>query len=132
MTYLYLKISYLLSRVFYPSPSLSRGGYWKNSAIDFALVILLFIAIGPTFGSGHETGSGDFRFTIQALNDGLAFFAIVVIVIRGSFSTVRRLHDLGHPGIYYLFIYVPIMNLIILFQLFFSQGASEKKPHGML
>lgn len=100
---------------FSPSGRISRGPYALGLLFWFALQ---FAAIGQMFAG-------------QRLNsDGLlvlGFLALIVVGLIGTVSmvmlTIKRSHDLGHPGLLAFLIIVPVVSFFaLLFFLLFPSG----------
>jgi len=63
-------------------------------------------------------------------------FWLLAIVYLTICSCIRRLHDSGHRGWYFLFTYIPLANLYLLYLLFFAAdkdtnryGSDPRKPY---
>lgn len=83
----------------------------------FAIVIARIVAV-----EGQE-GSTVFW--------GLAFLALgVVSVISTIAMTVKRLHDLGYPGILAVCILIPTVNFIMLILLMVLPSSPESNAYG--
>lgn len=92
---------------FSPSGRISRGPYALGLLFWFALQ---FAAIGQMF-AGQRLHS-----------DGLlilGFLALIVVALVGTVSmvmmTIKRVHDLGHPGLLAFLIIVPVVSFFALF-----------------
>ena len=57
---------------------------------------------------------------------GLFFLISLVLIISVS---IRRLHDLNYSGWYFLLIFIPILNAIMILLLFFKKGKIEKNDY---
>jgi uncharacterized membrane protein YhaH (DUF805 family) len=100
---------------FSPSGRISRGPYALGLAFWF---VLQFAAIGQMF-AGERLNS-----------DGLlvlGFLALIVVGLVGTVSmimlTIKRAHDLGHPGMLAFLIIVPVLSFFaLIFFLLFPSG----------
>ena len=100
---------------FSPSGRLSRGPYALGILFWFALQ---FASIGQMF-------AGD-----RLNSDGLlivGFVALIVVVLMSVVSmamlTIKRVHDLGHPGLLAFLIFVPVVSFFaLLFFLLFPSA----------
>jgi uncharacterized membrane protein YhaH (DUF805 family) len=92
---------------FSPSGRLSRGPYALGILFWFSLQ---FAAIGQLF-------AGDRLHSDPLLI--LGFLALVVAallsVVSMAMLTIKRAHDLGHPGLLAFLIFVPVVSLFALF-----------------
>lgn len=107
---------------FSPSGRLSRGPYGLGILFWFSLQ---FASIGQMF-TGHRLSS-----------DGLlilGFLALNVVALLSVVSmvmlTIKRVHDIGHPGLLAFLIFVPVVSLFALvFFLLFPSGPSNDYGH---
>ena len=62
---------------------------------------------------------------------GLAMISYVLLVLWSCIAlTVRRLHDLGHSGWWFLIYFIPFLNMLLLIYLCFWKGKSEENMFG--
>jgi uncharacterized membrane protein YhaH (DUF805 family) len=95
----------------------SRRQYWL-----FALFSMVLILLG--FWADFATGGIDPR--VHQLGF-FSLFALIVHVIPGVTVTVRRLHDSGRSGFWYLLNFVPFGGLVLLvFMCLGPTGEAEK------
>lgn len=107
---------------FSPSGRVSRGPYALGLLFWFALQ---FAAIGQMF-AGERLNS-----------DGLlvlGFLALIVVGLVGTVSmvmlTIKRAHDLGHPGMLAFLIVVPVVSFFaLIFFLLFPPGPPNDYGH---
>lgn len=100
---------------FSPSGRLSRGPYALGILFWFSLQ---FAAIGQMF-------AGD-----RLQSDGLlvlGFLALIAVALVGVVSmvmlTIKRAHDLGHPGLLAFMLFVPVISFFaLLYFLLFPSG----------
>jgi uncharacterized membrane protein YhaH (DUF805 family) len=100
---------------FSPSGRLSRGPYALGILFWFALQ---FASIGQMF-------AGD-----RLNSDGLLIIGFLALIVTALLSvvsmtmlTIKRVHDLGHPGLLAFLIFVPVVSLFaLLFFLLFPSG----------
>lgn len=96
-----------------------RAEYWWYALGNFILLIIAMIldnVLGITMG---QMGYGP----IYALL-ALATF------IPGLAVGIRRLHDVGKSGWFYLIIFIPIIGAIWLLILFFTEGTQGPNQYG--
>ncbi len=96
-----------------------RAEYWWYALGNFILLIIAMIldnVLGITMG---QMGYGP----IYALL-ALATF------IPGLAVGIRRLHDVGKSGWFYLIIFIPIIGIIWLLILFFTEGTQGPNQYG--
>ena len=100
---------------FSPSGRLSRGPYALGILFWFALQ---FASIGQLF-------AGD-----RLHSDGLligGFLALCISALVGAISmvmlTIKRVHDIGHPGLLAFLLFVPVVSFFaLIFFLVFPSG----------
>lgn len=91
----------------------SRSEYWWFAG---ALILLWFVvslisnALFPTTYN-YYTGSS----SQNPLATVLALALLAVTIVFGLPLSIRRLHDSGKPGVYYLFSFVPCVGGFIVF-----------------
>ncbi len=56
------------------------------------------------------------------------FFFLISLVLIISVS-IRRLHDINYSGWYFLLIFIPFLNIILIFFLFLKKGKIEKNDY---
>jgi len=60
----------------------------------------------------------------------LAFPLVIVLAIMSIISAIRRLHDLGHRGWWYLLYLIPLVDIALLLYLIFMPGKAEENKWG--
>lgn len=100
---------------FSPSGRISRGPYALGLAFWFALQ---FAAIGQLLAGDRLNSDGLLI---------LSFLALLLVGLVGTVSmvmlTIKRAHDLGHPGMLAFLIIVPVVSFFALvFFLLFPSG----------
>lgn len=86
-----------------------RSEYWYFTLGNVIIMLLLYIPlIGSMATSGGEPGAGSLIFS------GLVGIFALGIVIPSLAVAVRRLHDTGKSGWFYLISFVPFIGGIIL------------------
>ena len=100
---------------FSPAGRLSRGPYALGILFWFSLQ---FAAIGQMFAGDRLSSDGLLV---------LGFLALIVIGLVGVVSmvmlTIKRVHDLGHPGLLAFLLFVPVVSFFaLLFFLLFPSG----------
>ncbi len=100
---------------FSPSGRLSRGPYALGLVFWFSLQ---FASVAMMFaGESHHS-------------DGLLVLGVLLLmgagllgVVSSAMLTIKRVHDLGHPGIVAFLIFVPVVSFFaLLFFLLFPSG----------
>lgn len=54
----------------------------------------------------------------------------LIVFLPGLAVSVRRLHDTGHSGWYYLLTFIPILGALFLLYFFVSDSAPEENRYG--
>ena len=92
---------------FSPSGRLSRGPYALGILFWFALQ---FAAIGQMLAGDRLHADGLLI---------LGFLALIVVallsVVSMAMLTIKRVHDLGHPGLLAFLLFVPVVSFFALF-----------------
>jgi len=60
----------------------------------------------------------------------LAFPLVILLAIIAVISAIRRLHDVGHSGWWYMLYFVPLANIALTLYLIFMPGKVEKNKWG--
>lgn len=91
---------------FSPSGRVSRGPYALGVLFWFALQ---FAAIGQMFAGDRQHSDGLLV---------LGFLALLVVGLLGVVSmtmlTIKRVHDLGYPGLFAFLVFVPVVSFFAL------------------
>jgi uncharacterized membrane protein YhaH (DUF805 family) len=102
---------------------LGRAGYcWMGLAIapaNFAIPALALV-LTENLSSG-EILVAYFISLLASIGASIAF----------AFQVVKRLHDLGRPGLHYWLLYVPLYNIYLAFVLFFKKGTEGDNAYGV-
>ncbi|MDD5160630.1 MAG: DUF805 domain-containing protein [Sulfuricurvum sp.] len=61
---------------------------------------------------------------------GLSLIAMLVMFLPGLAVAIRRLHDLGKSGWFYLLIFIPIIGALVLLYWFVQPSAPETNEYG--
>ena len=92
---------------FSPSGRLSRGPYALSILFWFSLQ---FASIGQMFAGDRLNADGLLI---------LGFLALIVVALVSVVSmvmlTIKRVHDLGHPGLLAFLLFVPVISFFALF-----------------
>jgi uncharacterized membrane protein YhaH (DUF805 family) len=120
-----------MSRLFSMKGRLNRARYFGYSiAILLATYFVAFVA-GMIIGIMALTTNG-----IESAQSGTTGAAVVgfMIGICGSvviaFQAVKRLHDMGRPGVHYWLLLIPIYNIYLGLLLLFQKGDSGPNQYG--
>jgi len=96
-----------------------RKEYWM-----FALFNIIFLIAAMIIDNVAGT-------TIGELPYGLFYFIYALaVIIPGLAVSVRRLHDVGKSGWFYLIILIPIVGAIWILILFFTDGVIGQNEYG--
>jgi len=95
-----------------------RSEYWYFALCNFLISMILYIPLIATGAlSGNEEPDTSFF-----LFCGLLVLYSLAIMIPSLAVAVRRLHDIGKSGWYYLVSLIPLVGGIILLVWFFTEG----------
>lgn len=117
----------------------TRGEYWWWRLYVTILMLPLLIGYSIlttayTFGSYYYYGYGSPAYSAATIDTArvLIFVGFILWIIHFLPTlavTVRRLHDTGHSGLFYLVNFIPIVGpIIVLFSLF--QGSDPDNEYG--
>lgn len=108
-----------------------RKEFWMFTLFHFlAFIICLIIdnVFGITFGSLMEAMTG---FPKEQLPYGVFYMLYSLITFVPSLAVmVRRLHDIGKSGWFYLLSFIPLVGAIILIVWFCKEGQKEANQWG--
>jgi uncharacterized membrane protein YhaH (DUF805 family) len=99
-----------------------RKEYWMFVLINFLITIVLY---GITLaGAAMESGA------LASIGGGLVMLYALAVLIPSIAVAVRRLHDTGKSGAYYLLIFLPIIGPIWLLVLFATDSTPGPNQYG--
>ena len=107
----------------------SRAEYWWMALVDFVVYAVLGL-LGALAGIPGSSSSGDGQWDPGPgfIPFGILIFVWLLGIIVPSIAvTVRRLHDAGMSGLYYLLILIPYAGGLVIFIL----TLLPPKPEGM-
>lgn len=99
-----------------------RKEYWMFVLCQFLIAMLFQILAYTAVFAENPTMSG----IIFALN----FLFSFGVLIPSLAIVVRRLHDVGRSGWWYLILFVPIIGVIVLFVFLLSDGQPHTNQYG--
>ena len=100
-----------------------RKEYWMFTLFQLLVMIVLMI-LDNVLGL-------DFEIQGISLNYGYLYLIGIIVHFIPSFSVlVRRLHDVGKSGWFYLIALIPLIGAIWLFVLFVTEGKKEDNKWG--
>jgi uncharacterized membrane protein YhaH (DUF805 family) len=67
---------------------------------------------------------------VSAVSDTLGFVLSLAIIVPGLAAGVRRLHDTGRSGWWYLIVFIPIVGGILLIVWLASEGQPGENAYG--
>lgn len=97
-----------------------RMEYWMFTLINFLIgVVLSFIdmALGSKVGALEGYGI-------------ISLVYFLAVFIPGLAVTVRRLHDIGKSGWFFLIVFIPLIGFIWLLVLLFTEGTRGPNKYG--
>ncbi len=99
-----------------------RSEYWYFALCNI-LVMLPFYILAMVAAANDSSGLATF---------GLIVYIILALglLVPSLAVSVRRLHDIGKSGWYYLFILIPLVGPIILLVWFFMEGNRAPNQYG--
>lgn len=99
-----------------------RQEYWMFTLVNVIIMIPLYIIgiVGQTSGNN----------TLSMLGFGLYLLYALAVFVPSLAVAVRRLHDVGKSGWFYLIALIPIVGAIWLLVLFVTEGDKGDNPYG--
>lgn len=97
-----------------------RKEYWSFQLVTFIISIILMVIDTFAFGAG-EFGKGGILGTIFSL----------ATIVPSLGLLARRLHDVGKSGWFFLIILIPLVGIIWLLVLLFTDGVAETNKWGL-
>lgn len=101
-----------------------KGRARRSEYLWFCL--LNFIAGIVTVVLDYQMGTINIELGLGALS---GLYSLIVF-LPGLAVSVRRLHDTGHSGWYYLLTFIPILGALFLLYFFVSDSAPEENRYG--
>ncbi|MFC1993012.1 DUF805 domain-containing protein [Chloroflexota bacterium] len=96
------------------------GRFSRYQYLFFSIIVPLpFIILFGVFGDELP-----FLFALLALP------LIIVLAIMSIISAIRRLHDTGHSGWWYLLTFIPLVDIALWLYLVFKPGKPERNKWG--
>ena len=100
-----------------------RSEYWYFTLVSSIFSIVAIIA-DNILGTKFAIGS-------QSLPYGYIYILYVLaVLIPGLAVTVRRLHDVGKSGWFFLIVFIPIVGAIWILVLMFTDSKAEENKWG--
>lgn len=103
-----------------------RSEYWYFYLCNFIISLVFGLLI---LFVGSNSGNGAFGTAFYALYGILCIYGLLIIIPTIAVS-VRRLHDIGKSGWYYLVGFIPVIGGIILLIWFATEGNPGKNEYG--
>lgn len=103
---------------------LNRMSYFLAPLIFEVFVFLVAFAIG--FAYGMATGDRQ----ASALSGAVSTVAFIFGLLYGWSFAVRRAHDIGKKWTYLLWLFIPLVNIVIGFILLFRKGDQQDNQYG--
>ena len=97
-----------------------RAEYWNFVLISFLISIALSLIDVYAFGINPMAGESGLLSNLYSL----------AIILPSLGVTVRRLHDVGKSGLFILIALIPIIGLIWLLILFFTDSKPDENKWG--
>ncbi|RKS86015.1 uncharacterized membrane protein YhaH (DUF805 family) [Orbus hercynius] len=99
-----------------------RKEFWMFTLFNWIVIFVLMILAG-IFGS--------FSHSLASIVVFIYFIFAAAVIIPTIAVTVRRLHDTGRSGWWYLIIFVPIVGPIILLVFMFLDSMPIENQYGL-
>lgn len=84
----------------------SRSEFWKLAVLQFLVAMGLYVLVVASLFAGSAELS-------LLISGGLLIWAVAIMIPSLAVS-IRRLHDAGYPGSYYLFCLIPFVGSFVL------------------
>jgi uncharacterized membrane protein YhaH (DUF805 family) len=99
-----------------------RSEYWYYALTNF-LIQMVFLCLFFLLSASDNVGIG-------LLFYGLMMIYSLAVLIPSLAVAVRRLHDVGKSGWFYFIVLIPIIGVIWLLVLFFTEGDQGVNAYG--
>ena len=123
----------MLAFLFSPLGRIGRGKWWLAQLVNVAIIIAFVVLLSIQF-SGDEIISGLSDRSDPSIDPLFAaeFLVVILFLIWMTFCiTVKRYHDRGKSGWWYLFQFIPIVGPIWAFiELGFCSGDDGDNEYG--
>jgi len=110
----------------------SRSEFWFAYLwvviLGFGAYLLLGILSAVAGSTANNGGAGNALVVLTGLLGLIMVAGYLALLLPMLSVSIRRLHDAGYPGVYYLFSFIPFVGGVLL--LVFLAG--ESKPHGAM
>ena len=106
-----------------------RREYWGTVLFNILSYLLLVFISSLLFGVLGAV-QGSLNQTLMVLQSMVLFLLLVCSVLPSRAVAVRRLHDTGRSGWYYLCIFIPILGPILLLFWMCSDSQPEENKYG--
>ena len=105
-----------------------RLEYFIHSFADVFALIVAFALVVMISGEDAMSSASESEPSIA----GLLFFLVVLAIgiVAEVCVTIRRLHDLGMSGSYFLGTMIPVYNFYLGYILLFERGEQGENPYG--
>ncbi len=119
----------------------SRSEYWWYSLFCFIVAMVCLaagLALGALFGGAAAMQGGDSALDLGVAGFGIGFLIGYLILLIFALATLvpsiavtmRRLHDSGRSGWWYLISFVPYVGGIVLFIFMLLEGQPGENKYG--
>ncbi len=119
----------------------SRSEYWWYSLFNFIVAMVCLaagLALGALFGGAAAMQGGDSALDLGVAGFGIGFLIGYLILLIFALATLvpsiavtmRRLHDSGRSGWWYLISFVPYVGGIVLFIFMLLEGQPGENKYG--
>lgn len=96
-----------------------RSEYWWFQLLNLIVSIVTLVLDYKLDMINFESGNG-----------ALSCLYTLIVFLPNLAVSVRRLHDTGHSGWYYLLPFIPILGALFLLYFFVSDSAPEENRYG--
>lgn len=111
----------------------TRKEYWMTVLSVLVFSFLIGIVVGIFFPFNYEVNFVTGDVTTSGNQIGIAITGLwnLVNIIPGLSICIRRLHDIGKSGWYYLMILIPIAGPIIILIYLVTPSVNSETPNSM-
>jgi uncharacterized membrane protein YhaH (DUF805 family) len=122
----------MLAFLFSPSGRIGRGKWWLAQLVNTIVIIAFIILVSMQFSGDDISNLSDKPIPSIDLMFAAEFLVVILVLVWMTFCiTVKRYHDRGKSGWWYLFQFIPIVGPIWAFiELGFCSGDDGDNEYG--
>jgi len=105
--------------------AVGRIGIWQYNALFTKVMLVVVLAAAAIFGAMATESQ-----VLIAVIGAPALLVVLVAYVALIFAAVKRLHDLGHSGWFYLIGLIPLVGVIFMLYYALKSGHEDDNQYG--